>query len=347
MSEHPFPRNPGSVSRPSTELRAHLDAGVDVVAGAGGSGGGRRAGTSGVGLSRGRALLAHVSLLALVAVFVLPFLWVMQTAFKPTDQILKFPPKWLPVLMAPEAYAAAEKAGTLTPLQERAGFAPTVEHFRRAFSEYPLARWFLNTLVIVVGSTLGTLVSCMMGAYAFSRLRWPDRKLVFSLVLATMMLPYQVTLIPLFVLFRTLGWIDTPLPLIVPAFFGAAFFLFMLRQFFNTLPEELFEAARIDGASESFILWRIVAPLSKPALLTVAVFSAMWAWNDFLGPLIYLSSEEQKTLALGLQSMVSQYGTEWGMFMAAASVMIVPILTLFFFAQRYFIEGIALTGMKG
>lgn len=292
-------------------------------------------------------IVIHVILFGLAVVFVLPFVWIVETSFKPDAEIVRVPPKLYPVAMSPRDYAQCLEDESLSPLQERFGFPPTLIHYKRVFREYPFLVWLRNTLLIVVLSTLGTLLSCTFAAYAFARLRWPDRNLLFAIVLATMMLPYQVTLIPMFVLFRHLGWIDTPLPLIVPAFFGSAFFIFLLRQFFLTLPEELMEAARIDGASEWFIVSRIVVPLSKPALLTVAIFSSMWAWNDFLGPLIYLSSENQKTIALGLQAMVSQYGTEWGMFMAAATVMIIPILVLFFFAQRYFIEGIALTGMKG
>ncbi len=289
----------------------------------------------------------HVALLVLASVFVLPFGWIVLTSLKPDKENVAIPPKWSPVAMTTEQYDTAKNDGKLTPFQERYGFPPTLTHYKRAFSEKPLLLWMRNTLTIVVFSTLGTLISCTLAAYAFARLRWPDRSLLFAIVLGTMMLPFQVTLIPMFVLFRTLHWVDTPLPLIVPAFFGSAFFIFLLRQFFQGLPEELMEAARIDGAGELYILTRIVVPLSKPAMLTVAIFSSMWAWNDFLGPLIYLSSESQKTLALGLQAMVSQYGTEWGMFMASATVMIVPILVLFFFAQRYFIEGIAVTGMKG
>jgi len=293
------------------------------------------------------AVGVHVALVILLAIFVLPFVWIFETSIKPDKDNVAIPPKWYPVAMSQKQYDAAHKDGDLSPFQEEYGFAPTFQHYVRAFDEYPILIWVRNTMVIVVFSVIGTLISCTMAAYAFARLRWPDRKLLFGVILATMMLPFQVTIIPMFVLFRTLHWIDTPLPLIIPAFFGSAFFIFLLRQFFIGLPEELMEAARIDGAGEWYILSRIVVPLSKPALLTVAIFASMWAWNDFLGPLIYLSSEDQKTLALGLQSMVSQYGTEWGMFMASATVMVIPILILFFFAQRYFIEGIALTGMKG
>jgi multiple sugar transport system permease protein len=295
----------------------------------------------------GGAIALHVVLFALLAVFVVPFVWVLETSIKPDAENIAIPPKWYPVAMTAKEYATAKAEGDLTPFQETYGFPPTFRHYVRAFKDYPILTWVRNTLLIVVFSVVGTLISCTMAGYAFARLRWPDRKLFFAIILGTMMLPFQVTIIPMFVLFRTLHWIDTPLPLIVPAFFGSAFFIFLLRQFFAGLPEELMEAARIDGASELYILTRIVVPLSKPALLTVAIFGSMWAWNDFLGPLIYLSSESQKTLALGLQSMVSQYGSEWGMFMASATVMIIPILILFFFAQRYFIEGIALTGLKG
>jgi ABC-type glycerol-3-phosphate transport system permease component len=169
----------------------------------------------------------------------------------------------------------------------------------------------------------------------------------FGLVLATMMIPGQVTSIPLFILFSEIHWIDTFLPLTVPSFFGSAFFIFLLRQFFATLPEELLEAARLDGAGEWQIFQRIVLPLSKPALLTVTIFSVLGAWNDFMGPLIYLTSESKRTLALGLAHLNSVQSTEWGVLMAAALIMTLPAILLFLVAQRFFIEGIALTGTKG
>ena len=260
--------------------------------------------------------------IALSFIFLLPLVWILSTSVKPDTQIFKMPPVLIP-----------------DPL--------TFTHYLRAFTELPFLRYLSNTLLIVVFYTLGVTVSSSLVAFSVARLRWPDRSLVFFIVLGTIMLPPQVTMIPVFILFRQLGWIDTLLPLIVPGFFGSAFFIFLLRQFFLTLPGELIESARIDGAGNFRIFYQIFVPLSKPAILTVILFASMWSWNDFMAPLIYLSSEKMKTLALGLAALQSQYGTEWGMLMAAASVMTVPIIILFFFAQRYFIEGIALTGLKG
>ncbi len=283
---------------------------------------------------------------AFAFVFLVPFLWIFMTSVKTDADAFTLPPKLFPVAMSVDEYRAAEEAGELGPLARKYGFAPTLEHYRRAFAEFPFLLYLRNTLVIVFGTTIGVLLSCTAGAYAFACLRWPDRGWIFGLVIATMMLPFQIMLIPQFMLFRSFGWIDTALPLVVPFFFGAPFYLFLLRQFFVTLPRELFEAARIDGAGEARILAQIVVPLSKPALITVALFAAMGAWNDFFGPLIYLSSEGQKTLAVGLQGMVNDYLNEWGLLMAAGTVMIVPIVVVFFFAQRYFIEGVSMTGMK-
>ncbi len=267
-------------------------------------------------------ILIYIIILLLSFIFIMPLVWILSTSVKPDDQIFKMPPVLIP-----------------QPL--------TFDHYVRAFTEQPFFRYLLNTLIVVVFFTTGVVISSSLIAFSIARLRWPDRQLIFFIVLGTIMIPPQITLIPLFILFRQLGWIDTLLPLIVPGFFGGAFFIFLLRQFFKTLPGELIESARIDGASNFRIYWQIFMPLSKPAILTVILFASMWSWNDFMAPLIYLSSEEMKTLALGLASLQSQYGTEWGMLMAAASVMTVPIIILFFFAQRYFIEGIALTGLKG
>ncbi len=292
-------------------------------------------------------IVSYGLLTVFTLVFLVPFLWVFLTSIKADRDTFTLPPKLFPVAMTVEEYDTAQKAGELSPIVATYGFAPTAEHYRRAFVEFPFLPYLRNTVIIVFGTTIGVLLSCAAGAYAFACLRWPDRGWIFGLVIATMLLPFQVTLIPQFMLFRSLGWVNTSLPLIVPFFFGAPFYLFLLRQFFVTLPRDLFEAARIDGAGELRILTQIVIPLSKPALITVALFAAMMAWNDFFGPLIYLSSENQKTLAVGLQGMVSEYMSEWGLLMAAGTVMIVPIVILFFIAQRYFIEGITMTGMKG
>ena len=266
-------------------------------------------------------LMVHVVLVGLLIVFLGPFFWLVSTSLKTNTMMFKMPPQWIP-----------------NPI--------TLEHYEQALVEFPALRYMGNTLIIVVFSTVGTVLSCAMGAYAFSRLKWPDRGLVFSLLLATMMIPGQVTMIPVFILFAKFDWVDTFLPLIVPAFLGNAFFIFLLRQFFMTIPEELLEAARLDGAGEWRVFWQIVLPLSKPALVTVMIFTVLRAWNDFMGPLVYLTSEGNRTIALGLAHLMGVQGTEWGLLMAASLLMVLPALALFFVAQRFFIEGIALTGTK-
>lgn len=208
--------------------------------------------------------------------------------------------------------------------------------------------YFKNSLILAVSVIIGTLVSCAPVAYGFSRIRWPGRDLIFILVLSTMMLPFQVTMIPLYLFFtETLRWGDTLLPIIVPAFFANAFDIFLLRQFFRTIPEELLDAARVDGASEFFIFLNIVLPLSRPVLATITVFTFLWAWNLFLEPLLYLNNPEHFTLALGLQDYQAQHRVIWNQMMAASVVFTIPVVIAFFFAQRTFIEGIKLTGSKG
>jgi multiple sugar transport system permease protein len=270
---------------------------------------------------RAANVAVHVTLAGLLVAFLGPFFWLVGTSLKTNQAMFRMPPQWIP-----------------DPV--------TLEHYVDAFVTFPALRYTGNTLVIVAFSAVGTLLSCSMAAYAFSRLRWPDRGFLFGLLLATMMIPGQVTMIPVFVMFSKLHWVDTFLPLIVPAFFGNAFFIFLLRQFFLTIPEELLEAARLDGAGEWRVFWTIVMPLSKPALLTVLIFTVLRDWNDFMGPLIYLTSEDHRTLALGLAHLRGVQTTEWGLLMAASLLMVLPALALFFVAQRFFIEGIALTGTK-
>jgi multiple sugar transport system permease protein len=208
--------------------------------------------------------------------------------------------------------------------------------------------YFKNSTIIAIFTIIGTLISCTPVAYGFARIRWPGRDLIFILVLSTMMLPFQVTMIPLFLFFtETLKWGDTFLPIIVPNFFANAFDIFLLRQFFRTIPEELLDAARVDGASELRIFLSIVLPLSKPILATITVFTFLWSWNLFLEPLLYLTNPENFTLALGLQDFQAQHKVIWNQMMAASVVFTIPIIIAFFFAQRTFIEGIKLTGSKG
>jgi multiple sugar transport system permease protein len=263
-----------------------------------------------------------VILIALGSFFFLPFYWLVSTSLKSDKEIFAQPPVWVPAKLL-------------------------WGNFVRAVQYIPFGMYLGNTLVICVLSVAGAMLSSSLVAYSFSRIRWPGRDPLFFLLLATMMLPAQVTLIPVFSIFRTLHWIDTILPLVVPQWLGTAFFIFMLRQFFMTIPLELSDAARIDGCSEWDIYRRVILPLAKPALATVGLFTFIGAWNDFMGPLIYLNDERRATLSLGLQQFVGQHGAEWSLLMAASTLMTLPIIVIFFFAQRTFIQGITLTGVKG
>lgn len=209
-------------------------------------------------------------------------------------------------------------------------------------------RWsyIANSAYLVVLSVVGQLISCSMVAYAFARLRWPGRELAFVVLLATLMLPAQVTMVPVFIVFKHLDWYNTLKALWVPSFFGSAFFIFMLRQFMKSIPVELEEAARIDGCSVFGIYWRIILPLVRPALAAVAIFTFMNTWNDFMGPLIYINDQRLYPLSLGLFEFRTEHGTDYGMLMAASTLMTLPVILIFFLAQRYFIEGVTLTGMK-
>ena len=278
----------------------------------------------GLAIKRG---FTYLALVALAVVFAFPFIWMLSTSLKYDWQI--FPREGQPFSL------------NLFRWPMRWGNYP------RALETFPFLNYLYNTLYICLFNVIGTVASSSLVAYGFSRVRWRGRNAIFILVLATMMIPYQVTLLPVFILFRNLGWIGSYKPLIVPAFFGSAFFIFMLRQFFMTLPGELSDAARIDGCSELGILLRIVTPLAKPALATVALFTFMGSWLDFMGPLVYLNDERLYTLALGLHAFLGRHGADWSGLMAAGTVVVAPIIIIFFFTQRTFIKGIALTGMKG
>ncbi len=267
-------------------------------------------------------LVLHVVVTAGAVLFAFPFYWLIITSVKSDAQLFVFPPELIP-----------------NPIE--------LTHYGDALKAVPLPRYFGNTFYLTVLNVVGSMFSCSLVAYAFARYEVPGSRVLFGVLLATMMLPHHVTMIPLFLVFRTLGWVDTDRPLWVPSFFGNAFLIFLLRQFFKTLPPELFDAARIDGCSEFGQYWRITLPLSKPALTTLAIFQFQWTWNDFLGPLIYISSQSKKTLALGLQDFYKTHTVEWQQLMAASTLMVLPVVLLFFFLQRYFIEGIALTGLKG
>lgn len=271
-------------------------------------------------LGRG-AVLAILAVGALV--MTTPFYWLLSSSLKEPSKIWLFPPQWIPDPVRWENYAEALTAS-------------------------PFHLYLLNTLVIVVASEIGVLLTASMAAYGFARLRFPGRDFMFTVILSTIMLPWVVTMIPRYILFKQLGWLDTPLPLIVPEWFGGgAFNIFLLRQFFRTIPRDFTDAARIDGASEFGIYWRVVLPLIKPALTAVAIFLFLHHWNDFMGPLIYLTSPEKYTISLGLASFKGLYTTQWHYLMAASTATILPVLLLFFLAQRYFIQGIVMSGIKG
>ena len=269
-----------------------------------------------------RAAASWLALAALAAVFVLPFLWMISTSLKADKQVFAIPMQWLPRPAHGENYPIALAA-------------------------FPFWRYLGNTLILCAATVAGSLVSCAPPAYAFARVPFRGREALFLAMLCTIMLPAQATMLPVFLLFRWLGWIGTFRPLWVPAFFGNAFFIFLLRQFFRTIPRELSDAARIDGCGDVGIFWRIVLPLSKPALATIALFTFIGTWTDYLGPLVYLHDERQFTLALGLTSFLGRHGAEWNYLMAAATVVTAPLIVLFLLTQRTFVKGVALTGLKG
>jgi len=252
----------------------------------------------------------------------IPLAWLISTSLKGRGLEFVFPPQWIP-----------------DPIVWR--------NYWEALTILPFHLFLRNTLFITIAATTGSLLSASMVAFGFARIRFPGRDFLFAVLLSTMMLPYVVTLIPTFLLFKFLHWLDTFLPLTVPAFFGDAFFIFLVRQFYMTIPIELDEAARIDGASYFRIWWSLMVPLSKPVLATVAIFSFIWNWNDFMGPLIFINSLENRTLALGLASFRSMHTARWNLLMAASTVMLIPVLIVFFTAQRYFIQGIVTSGLAG
>ncbi len=286
--------------------------------------------------------------------FLVPLLWMISTGLKPIDQTMSMPPQWFPYSFY------VERNGVLTEISKSEAenypadkiirkVSPRWSNFVNAIKAMKHFSLYLkNTLILCILTVVGTVMSSALAAYGFSRVEWRGRDKIFVLALATMMVPFPVTMVPMYCLFRWLGWIGTLKPLWVGSFFAGAFNVFLLRQFFMTIPKDLSEAARIDGCSEFRIFWQIILPLCRPALMVVALFQFMYTWNDFLGPLIYLTDEKDFTLALGLQAFQSQHGgTEWHYLMAASTLVALPIIVLFFFTQKSFIEGISMTGLKG
>jgi len=266
----------------------------------------------------------HVLLIGVAMAFMLPFVWMVISALKSNDMVFSQPIQWWPN-------------------------PPRWSNFLEAFNypRFPFLRLLWNSVFYSGAVTIATVVSCAAVAYGFARLRFPGRDLLFMVTIATLMIPGIVTFIPTFILFKALGQLGSYVPLIVPKFFGDAFFIFMMRQFYLTLPGELADAARVDGANEFRIFWQIMLPLVRPALLVMAVFMFLWTWHDFFGPLVYLSDTSQFPLSLGLFAFRAQRDTYWGLLMAAATLTTLPLVIIFFIGQRYFVEGVKLTGIKG
>lgn len=269
-----------------------------------------------------RGLVSLVLLVGAVPMLA-PFLWMLSTALKPLRQIFVYPPVWIP-----------------SPVEW--------ENFYRALTYLPFPLFFRNTMTIAIGVIVGSLISNTLVAYGFARLRFPGRDILFIILISTTMIPWMVTLVPVFLLFHKLGWVNTLLPLIVPAYFGTPFYIFLLRQFFRSIPLEISDAAKIDGCSELGIYLRIVLPLSGPVLAVMIIFSFQGVWNDFLRPLVFLNERRMKTLALGLYEFrgLEGGGTQWNLLMAASVLMVMPVILLFASFQRYFIQGVRLSGIK-
>ena len=271
-------------------------------------------------------LAKHAALWAVSLIFILPMFWMLTTSLKVPEQVVQVPIQWLP---NPVSWANYPNAFFRDPNQ-------------------PLLVYIWNTVWVAFWSVLGALISNTLVAYGFARLRWPGRDAVFMLVIATLLIPFAVTMIPLYLLWNALGQTNTYWPLIIPAWLASPFSVFLLRQFFMAIPQELSESARIDGANELQIMWNIIVPLAKPGLAVVALFQFLGVWNDFLGPLIFLRDKWLFTISLGLRNMQNAYGlSNFGEIMAASTITVLPVIVVFFFTQRTFIQGITFSGIKG
>jgi len=264
---------------------------------------------------------SRMGLILITIIFLSPFFWMVSTSLKADHDLFLSPPKLIP-----------------NPL--------IFQNYKKALEYFPFFSYFRNSLVITFSTIFGTLLSCSLVAYSFSKLRWWGRNFFFYVMIGTVMIPFAVTVIPQFIIFEKLGWINTFLPLIIPSFFGTPLYIFLIRQFFQTIPDELLDAARVDGASEFQIFLKVMLPLCKPVLFLIALFQFLVSWNNYLGPLIYLTDESKYPLSLGLPQFLDRYGTHWNWMMAAATTSIVPIIIFFFFAQSYLIEGIKMSGLK-
>lgn len=272
-------------------------------------------------LAGSKKIIPHLLLIIFGIIFAMPFIWLVSTSFKTPENVFKFPPQWIPVPFKWQNYA-------------------------EAFTRIPFLLYLKNTLIIATVPVIGQLLSSSIVAYSFSKIPWKGSKYMFGIVLSTMMLPFQVTMIPLYIVWSRLGMINTFAPLLIPSFFGSAYNIFLLRQFFKGIPDSLVHSARIDGASEVRILFGIILPLSKPALTTIGLFTFMSGWNNFMGPLIYFQNSKLFTLSLGLQTFMFEMNKQWEVLMAAATMFTIPMIILFFVGQKQFIKGITMTGFK-
>ena len=269
-----------------------------------------------------RTIGRYALLTAVAFLMVGPFLWMVSTSMKDQEAIFRHPPAWLP-----DAFS--------------------LKNYRAIMDVLPLGRMLLNSVTIALFATIGQLASCVLAAYAFARMRFRGSATLYVALLATMMVPAQVTMIPVFLIMKSFGLIDTLYALIIPAFFGGAFGTFLLRQFFTTIPRDLEDAARLDGCGRFRILWSVFLPLSKPALVALALFTFMTYWNDLLGPVIYLSSVEKATLTIGLASLQSgAMSARYDLLMAGSVLSVLPILLLLILGQKWFVRGVTLTGLK-
>ncbi len=276
-----------------------------------------------------RQIWIQSALIVMSIFFMLPLLWMIVTAIKPLDETMKSPPVWIPSKFQWDNFWSAFSYNS-----KDLGYIPFLVYGR-------------NTLYVTCLAVIGSVVSNSLVAYSFARIPWKGREWLFGITLATMMVPGPVLMVPVYALFKEFGWIGTFRPLWVPSFFGSAFNIFLLRQFLRTIPLELSEAAKLDGASEWRTFVDVIIPLARPALVVIAVFAFLWAWNDFMGPLLYLTDQQTFTLSMGLQFFQSQHtGTPWNLLMAASLIVVIPVIIVFFFAQKVFIQGIATTGMK-
>jgi len=271
---------------------------------------------------KGKNLIFIINMTLGSVIVLFPLIWMVLTSLKTQTEMFSYPPTFIPK-------------------------NPQWNNYLKVMEAMPFSRFLLNSTMVSVLPAIGQIITCSLAAYVFAWKRFPGKDIFFSLIVATLMVPYQVTIIPTYILMRHLGWIDTLLPIIVPGFLGGAFGIFLLRQYFMTIPSELLDAARIDGCNDYAIYRKIILPLAKPALATLGVFTFMLHWNDLLRPVIYLASYQKMTLTVGLAFFKGQYSTDWSLLMSGAVISMLPILILYLFAQKYFEQGMVMSGMKG